>query len=102
MRKFVCVMLVFAWCYGRVPALLGQAPGQLRGMVEDPNGAAVPQATLKLTPSGGGTALKTESDNAGHFAFAAVAPGDYLLTVRVAGFEKEEFPFTIGAKAIPD
>ena len=41
MRKFVWLMLVFG-----VPALSGQQPGQLRGMVEDPNGAAVPQAAL--------------------------------------------------------
>src|SRR5438552_3738044 len=102
MRNFVRLMFAFSWCYCCVTRLPGQHPGQVRGTVEDPNGAAVAQAALKLTPKGRGTALKTVSDNTGAFVFAAVEPGEYLLAVKAPNFEEEETPLSVNASTTPD
>src|SRR5437867_3325477 len=100
MKKAVWLFL-FAWSSGCVPALLGQQPGQLQGRVEDPNGAAVTQAVVKLTLQTGGTALKTVTDDTGHFVFSGVKAGEYLLTVKKEGFEKAELHLHVDTNSLP-
>jgi hypothetical protein len=72
-----------------VPALaVGQArtEGELSGKIADPAGALVAGANLTLSQGSTGTILTTVSNASGEYAFAAVLPGTYKLTVEAKGF----------------
>jgi hypothetical protein len=58
------------------------------GVVEDPSGAVVGNANVKLTNEGTGVAFNTKSSDAGTYVFEAVQPGAYTLQVEAAGFRR--------------
>lgn len=89
--KAIIWMISLIVCFSLYrPALMAQQAVQVRGVVEDSNGATVAQAAVKLTAQNGNTALKAITDDTGHFVFNGVAAGNYLLTVKMEGFEKAE------------
>ena len=68
-----------------IPALLSAAV--VEGVVKDPSGAAVPGAAVILKNSETAQAENALTDTQGHFAFADVAPGKYVITIQHDGFE---------------
>jgi hypothetical protein len=58
------------------------------GVVEDPSGAVVGDADVKLTNEGTGVAFTTKSSSAGTYVFEAVQPGSYTLQVEATGFRR--------------
>ena len=101
MKKAIWVLFLIAWSSAFLPALMAQEPGQVQGTVEDPHRAPVAQASVKLIAQPTGTALKTVTDEAGHFVFTEVAPGEYLLQVKMQGFEKAELQLKVGSSPTP-
>ena len=71
-----------------VPALLSGAT--VEGVVKDPSGAAVPDAAVILKNSETAQAENALTDTQGHFAFADVAPGKYVITIQHDGFDDAE------------
>src|SRR5258707_1002101 len=72
------------------------------GVVQDPSGALVADATVKLTNEGTGVAFTTNSSSAGAYVFEAVQPGSYAVQVEAAGFRRfvsTRNPVTIGPPA---
>ena len=59
----------------------------IRGIVRDPNGAVVPNATVKATDNGTGVEQTTISSSDGGFIFPALQFGSYKLAVTAAGFQ---------------
>ncbi len=58
----------------------------LQGTVRDSSGAVVANASVEISgPALIGT-KKVQTDGAGNYRFAALPPGDYLLTVTASGF----------------
>jgi len=55
--------------------------GTLRGTVTDPNGAAVPGATVTVKNEATGIEGTSTSNSDGAFAFASLLPGKYSITV---------------------
>ena len=71
-----------------VSSALGQtSKGFIVGTITDPNGAAVPGATIKATNSATGTSRETISQPDGSYRFDAVDPGNYKLDVSGTGFK---------------
>lgn len=64
-------------------AMLAQTD-TLHGYVQDPTGAVVPGATVSL--AGGAGNLQTRSSADGQYAFHALAPGSYTITVTARDF----------------
>lgn len=58
----------------------------LGGIVKDPKGLAIPDATLTLSNPETGFTRTTKTDDQGSYQFAQVPPATYLLTVDAAGF----------------
>jgi carboxypeptidase family protein/TonB-dependent receptor-like protein len=105
-RPLAAVALFWVLLAGREGA--GQEmSGSLIGTLRDPQGAAVPGATVRVSSSSliGGPALAI-TDARGQFRFPALAPGRYTLDVEIPGFERfheEGIPISVGstvAKAI--
>jgi hypothetical protein len=59
--------------------------GQITGVVRDPSGAVVSEATITVS-SAAGVERSTVSDESGHFALSLLPPGSYHLTVKKPGF----------------
>jgi hypothetical protein len=66
----------------------------LTGVVNDPSGAVVPQAKVKLVNEKSGDTRDTVTNNDGYYTFVGVAVGDlsYKLTVEAKGFVTYEAP----------
>jgi hypothetical protein len=67
---------------------LGQADqGSITGVVQDPSGAVIANASVTLTGVDTGQVLKTSSDGAGIYSFPPVRIGRYSITAGAPGFE---------------
>jgi hypothetical protein len=63
--------------------------GKVIGNITDPTGAVVPKAEVQLLNTGTNAAQVVTSDDAGGFIFPVVSPGNYKITVKLAGFRTE-------------
>jgi hypothetical protein len=61
--------------------------GFVVGIVEDQNGASIPNATVKITNLKTGAVRETVSDSSGNFRLDAVDPGSYSLEASGTGFK---------------
>ena len=84
---FIQVFIVFLLLSGSASA---QFTGNIQGTVEDPSGAAIPQAKVALLNLATQASATTTTDATGGFRFLSLAPGPYKITVEAAGFAKAE------------
>src|SRR5215213_11894969 len=61
--------------------------GFVVGNITDPNGAAVPGVTIKITNTATGVTRQTISQEDGSYRFDAVDPGNYKVDVTATGFK---------------
>src|SRR5437016_7338892 len=71
----------------------------VKGVVEAPDDAAVPGATVALTSQATDGPLTTTSDDEGEFAFKNVPAGEYVVRVDCPGFKEARLPVTVGSTA---
>src|SRR5579864_1562475 len=86
LQKYLYIAFIFL--LGSLLARTGVAQsmtGSLRGQVADPSGAAIPGATVIMTPAAG-SPITIKSDGQGNYEFKNLASGKYVLTVAAAGF----------------
>ena len=91
-RQCLCFVLVFSLFQFCTMAASGQtASGSLRGQVSDPSGAAIPNASVVLTPAAAGsTPIKAQANGQGQYEFKGLAPGQYTLNAVAQGFSVYE------------
>lgn len=71
-----------------VPHLFGQTDqGTITGVVQDPSGAVIGNASIRLTNLDEGQVLKATTDGAGVYVFSPIKIGSYKVTATAAGFE---------------
>ena len=63
-----------------------QTGGSLRGSVQDPSGAVIPNATVSVTDQQGHTVAGTLSGGDGSFSIRNIPPGSYVILVHAPGF----------------
>ena len=93
---FVATVLVLLCAFGLSAA--GQTTGgAVTGKVVDAQGAAIPNATVKLLDKEKGQTLTTQTTDTGSYNFPNVAVGDYTISFENAGFApaKEEVKVTL-------
>ena len=64
--------------------------GSVRGTVQDPTTAVIPNVSVVLTNTATGVELKTVSNEVGIYVFPSVLPGPYKLEAQSAGMKKFE------------
>jgi len=74
-------------CFG-LP-VFGQTFGEITGRVNDPTGAAVPNAVLTLTNVSTNAVRQTASTGDGDYTFPSVPPGTYNVKAEHPGFKVE-------------
>ena len=80
-------LLVFASLFGS-GAAWGQTNGEIRGTVNDPSGAIVPNATVTATLTGTDSVRVVTTDKDGAFVMPELAVGTYDVTTEAQGFKK--------------
>ncbi len=80
------VVAAFLLC---IPVAFGQAVsgGSVAGLVTDPTGGTVANATVTMTEIGKQVAHTAVSDTTGHYVFAELPVGPYRLEVKAPGFK---------------
>jgi hypothetical protein len=84
---FTCALVPFG---SMAPAAHAQSlvSGDISGTVEDPAGAAVVGATVKLTSKETGTTFTTTTSATGAYRFSLLKPGAYTIAVSATGFKE--------------
>jgi hypothetical protein len=72
-----------------------QFSSSIQGVVQDPSGAVVPNATVRLLSNSTQITSETKSSSAGNYKFLSLAPGSYQITVEAAGFSKVAVNFDL-------
>ena len=86
-HKLLSILLLFV-CSG---LLLAQRDlGTITGTITDPQGAAVPNATVTITEDSTGLTTSLQSNESGLFTRPAMKAGTYTVTVEAAGFQKAQ------------
>lgn len=62
--------------------------GDVTGIVSDPSGAVVPNATVTIKNNGNGHTQTTTSNASGVYRFSLLSPGSYTVTATAQGFQK--------------
>jgi hypothetical protein len=91
------ILLVLALTVSGTPARaqsLGSA-GTVSGVVTDPNGAVVPNATVTISNPVTGYTRTVNADADGSFRFGDVPPNNYHITVSAAGFDAAHQDLTV-------
>ncbi len=81
-------------------AAAAEQSAALSGKVTGPAQSAVAGATVSLKQAGIGQPMEAQTDAAGVYSFAGIAPGDYEISVVARGFESKstQVNITAGAK----
>ena len=88
MAKLKFVTLSIALLLALVATSLGQtSKGFVVGTITDPNAAAVPGVTVKITNTATGVTRETISQQDGSYRFDAVDPGTYKVEITATGFK---------------
>ena len=80
--------LVFGLVVMFSAAAFGQDTATLTGTIRDNTGAVIPSAPVTLKNTATGIIRELKTNSAGEYVAAALPPGQYNLTVSVAGFRK--------------
>ena len=84
-------LLACGLSFGLVAApVRAQDTGTVSGTVVDPQGAAIPGATITLTDERTGTSRTAVTEARGEFTFRSVTPGSYTVKVGLTGFRSFE------------
>lgn len=88
----VLLIIGLVWLLALVPAGLAQTTsGGLRGVVVDPNGATVRDATVVAKNLATASESKTATSGDGAYSFATLLPDRYTITVEAQGFKRAKY-----------
>jgi hypothetical protein len=80
--------------------LPGQITGDIKGIITDPSGAAVPSAQVVLTNSETGDTRAVATDAEGRYSFPLLKIGDYVVAVEARGFRRLSAAATVRSAEI--
>ncbi len=87
-------LAVFLLAAGR-PAWPQASTCTVRGVVSDPSGAVIPNASVTLTNTATNAASSTTANEIGFYLFPGVRPGTYRLVVEAPGMQRFEGALTV-------
>ena len=98
MRGRIVVSVLAVWA---LMAVAAYAAVDVTGIVKDPSGTAVGEATVTLLTAEQTTIATTKTDASGKFALQAPSAGSYLLVAKSPTFGESRIPLTVGNHGPP-
>src|ERR1700730_18571824 len=92
-KRFAGYLLSFTIC--AFLALAQTETGQIKGTVQDPTGAAVPNATVTAKSPTTGTTRSVKTSGDGVYNMTNLLPGPYDVSVAAQGFSQAQQRVTI-------
>jgi hypothetical protein len=92
--QFLCRLCLLGMLFSGV-ICYAQYNSNIQGIIADPSGAAVNQASVVLTNVETGVQATTKSSDTGNYRFSSLPAGNYVIDVEAAGFRKTESRFTL-------
>jgi hypothetical protein len=86
-RVLICLAVALL-LLGMPNASAQEVRGTITGLVSDPTGAAITDATITVTNPARNVAVSAKSNATGNYVTPNLAPGQYVMTVEAAGFKK--------------
>ncbi len=89
LRRPACALMLLVLClaFGVNPAAAqSTTDGAIGGLIKDPNGAVVPNATITVRNEGTNRESSATSDDEGRFRVVQLPPGNYTVSIAVTGF----------------
>jgi hypothetical protein len=87
-RQRLLILFALAVLLAQTHLLLGQTDqGTITGVVQDPSGAVIGNASVTLTNVDEGQVLKSKTDGAGVYVFSPIKIGNYKVTASAPNFE---------------
>src|SRR5262245_9824457 len=86
-RRFILLWLLVMFLLPALAAAQGSAASSLSGVAVDPDGAALPGATVVIKHDATGIAMTLVTNESGAFSAPSLEPGVYTVTVTLAGFK---------------
>ena len=84
MRSVSIARLLF---FALVPIPLVAQTAEISGIISDPSGLAVPEATVTVKAQATGATREIVSNHEGLYSVASLPPGSYEITIEAAGFK---------------
>jgi len=84
LRGFLLPAVLSVMAYGQATTL-----GQIGGSVNDPSGAAIPNAKVRIANTLTGVARETSTDGNGNFTALSLIPGTYSVEVSAPNFQRQ-------------
>ena len=89
LRTFVFI-LIFSGAVARFSAIAQTAQAAISGTVRDPDGRAVPEATIEVRQLQTGWTRRTQTGSAGTYSITELPIGSYLVSVSHPGFGRSQ------------
>ena len=86
-RAGVVLLTALLAAVSAAPVAAQQTTGNVRGVVADPNGAAVPNARVRITSRQTNVSQDAQTNDSGEYQFNNLLTGDYTVTVEAASFK---------------
>jgi hypothetical protein len=101
LKQLRTVILACAFLLLAAPVLAQTTTtGGVSGLIADPQGAVLSDATVTLTNDATGNKLETKTTKNGSYHFDLVPPGDYTILVSESGFAKSESKVSVANSQI--
>src|SRR5258706_3027476 len=81
------VMLMFAGFATLELSAQSTVAGDITGIVTDPSGAIVPNATVTLKNDASSETQTTNTSSSGQYRFSLLRPGPYSVNAKASGFQ---------------
>ena len=79
--------VILALTFTALTVLSQSNTGTITGVVQDPNGATVPNATVTVTNTGTNLTRSVETDTSGHYEVPSLPSGIYKVSATAQGFQ---------------
>ena len=94
MQRLGILSLLLLFLAGSASAQVSTA--SINGVIRDPTGAVVPDATIVLTNVDTSVARTSTANNAGAYGFVSIPPGNYTIESTAKGFSSQKLaPFVL-------
>lgn len=92
----LCFLILFVAVFLAIGAAAQSlVSGDVTGVVSDPSGAVIPNATVTLKNNGTGQTTNSATNASGMYRFSLLTPGQYTVTVNATGFQNAERTVTV-------